>query len=71
MRYAIVIEKARYNYAAYCPDFPSCVATGKTIEEVKQQLSEALVSHFEGLIENNEPIPAPSAQLGYIEIQAS
>ncbi|MEM8673966.1 MAG: type II toxin-antitoxin system HicB family antitoxin [Cyanobacteria bacterium P01_G01_bin.67] len=71
MRYAIVIEKGRYNYAAYCPDFPSCVATAKTVDEVKQQLSEALVSHLETLTEGNEPIPAPSSQLGYIEIQLS
>ncbi|MEM7760983.1 MAG: type II toxin-antitoxin system HicB family antitoxin [Cyanobacteria bacterium P01_A01_bin.40] len=71
MRYAIVIEKGRYNYAAYCPDFPSCVATAKTVDEVKQQLSEALISHFEALKEGNEPIPAPSSQLGYIEIQLS
>lgn len=33
MRYAVVIEKAEANYAAYVPDLPGCVATGKTIEE--------------------------------------
>lgn len=27
MRYAIVIEKAEANYAAYVPDQPHCVAT--------------------------------------------
>ncbi len=31
MRYAIVIEKAESNYAAYVPDLPGCVATGQTI----------------------------------------
>ena len=71
MRYAIVIEKSKYSYAAYCPDFPGCVATAKTIEEVKQQLSAALLSHLKDLQENDRPIPAPSSQLGYIEIQTS
>lgn len=33
MRYAIVIEKAGKNYAAYVPDLPGCVATGKTVED--------------------------------------
>ncbi|MEO1342488.1 MAG: type II toxin-antitoxin system HicB family antitoxin, partial [Cyanobacteria bacterium J06635_13] len=68
-RYPIVIEKGKYSYAAYCPDFPGCVATAKTIEEVQQQLSEALVSHFESLKENNQPIPVPKSKLGYIDIQ--
>ncbi len=35
MRYLIIIEKAESNYAAYSPDVPGCVATGKTIQEVK------------------------------------
>jgi predicted RNase H-like HicB family nuclease len=33
VRYAVVIEKAQNNYAAYVPDLDGCVATGKTIEE--------------------------------------
>jgi predicted RNase H-like HicB family nuclease len=31
MRYAIVIEKAENNYAAYVPDLPGCIATGKNL----------------------------------------
>lgn len=60
MRYPIIIEKALNNYAAYSPDVPGCVATGKTIEEVKKQYLEALQFHFEGLREDNEPIPLPT-----------
>ncbi len=51
MHYAIVIEKAENNYAAYAPDVQGCAATGATIEEVKQQIQEALEFHFEGLKE--------------------
>ena len=69
MRYPIVIEKAKYSYAAYCPDFPGCVATAKTLEEVQQQLTKALISHLEDLQASNQPIPAPKSQLGYIDIQ--
>ena len=71
MRYPIIIEKAENNYAAYSPDVPGCVATGKTIEEVKQQYAEALEFHFEGLKEGNEPIPQPSTVLSYIELPTS
>ena len=48
MRYAIVIEKAENNYAAYVPDLPGCVATGETIEETEQQIREAIDLHFAG-----------------------
>ena len=67
MRYPIVIEKAPHNYAAYSPDVPGCVATGKTIEEVKQQYKEALQFHLEGLAEDCEPLPLPSSQVEYVE----
>ena len=69
MRYAIIIEKAKDNYAAYAPDVPGCAATGATVEEVKQQIVEALEFHFEGLIEDNEPIPEPSILCDYAEVK--
>jgi predicted RNase H-like HicB family nuclease len=68
MRYPIIIEKAQHNYAAYSPDVPGCVATGSTIEEVKQQFAEALQFHFEGLLEDNEPLPIPTSQFDYVEL---
>lgn len=46
MRYAIVIEKPPSNYSAYCPDLPGCVATGYTIEEVKNEMTEAITFHL-------------------------
>ena len=42
MRYAIVIEKAANNYSAYVPDLPGCVATGATLQEINQQIKEAI-----------------------------
>jgi predicted RNase H-like HicB family nuclease len=57
MRYTILIEKAENNYAAYVPDVSGCVATGKTLAEVKQQIQEALLFHLEGMLEDSEPIP--------------
>ncbi len=35
-RYAIVVEKAKSNYAAFVPDSPGCVATGPTDEETER-----------------------------------
>ncbi|MEP7211799.1 MAG: type II toxin-antitoxin system HicB family antitoxin [Acidobacteriota bacterium] len=70
MRYAIVIEEAENNYAAYVPDLLGCVATGKTIEETEQQIREAIELHLRGMQEDGLPIPQPSSQVEYIEIAA-
>ncbi|PYS83385.1 MAG: hypothetical protein DMF70_06765 [Acidobacteria bacterium] len=70
MRYAIVIEKAENNYAAYVPDLPGCVATGFTIEETDQQIREAIDLHLRGMREDGLPIPEPSSSVDYVEIAA-
>ena len=67
MRYAIVIEKATNNYSAYVPDLPGCVATGVTIQEVNQQIKEAITFHLEGLREEGLLIPEPTTLCEYIE----
>ena len=70
MRYAIVIEKAENNYAAYVPDLLGCVATGKTMEETEQQIREAIEIHLRGMREDGLPIPEPSSQVEYVEVAA-
>ena len=70
MRYAIVIEKAENNYAAYVPDLPGCVATGQTIEETEQQIREAIDLHLRGMREDRVPIPEPSSSVDYVDIAA-
>ncbi|MCA1573064.1 MAG: type II toxin-antitoxin system HicB family antitoxin [Acidobacteria bacterium] len=67
MRYAIVIEKAEHNYAAYVPDLPGCVATGQTVEETEQQIREAIELHLRGMREDGLPIPEPSSRVDYVE----
>ncbi len=70
MRYAIVIEKANGNYSAYVPDLPGCVATGATVEEVEDQIREAIAFHLDGMREDGLPVPPPSSQVDYIDIAA-
>ena len=67
MRYAIIIEDAGTNYAAYVPDLPGCVATADTPEEVLELLREAIQFHIEGLREDGLPIPEPRSQLAYVD----
>jgi len=70
MRYAIVIEKAEANYSAYAPDLPGCVATGATVEEVEEQMREAIAFHVEGLREDGLPVPEASSTVEYVDIAA-
>ncbi len=69
-RYAIVIEKAASNYAAYVPDLPGCIATGATVQETERLLREAIELHVEGMREDGLPVPEPSTQVEYVEVDA-
>ncbi|WP_114391031.1 type II toxin-antitoxin system HicB family antitoxin [Notoacmeibacter marinus] len=70
MRYAVVIEKAESNYAAYVPDLPGCIATGDTVEETEREIAETTRFHIEGLREDGIAIPEPSSRAEYVEAQA-
>ncbi len=67
MRYVMIIEPGERNYSAYLPDLPGCVATGKTIEEVRQRMREAIELHLEGMREDGLPIPQPTSLADYVE----
>jgi len=67
-KYAIVVERANRNYAAYVPDLPGCVATGATVEEAEELLREAIEVHVAGLREDGLPVPAPSSLVNYLEV---
>ena len=69
-RYAIVIEDAGTNLAAYVPDLPGCVATGDSEEEVNRLIREAIELHLEGLVEDGLPIPKPSSRVQYVEVDS-
>jgi predicted RNase H-like HicB family nuclease len=68
-RYAIVIEKATSNYAAYVPDLPGCVATGATVEETECLLRAAIELHLQGMKQDGLPIPEPSSLVEYLELE--
>jgi predicted RNase H-like HicB family nuclease len=67
MRYAIVVEKAANNYSAYAPDIPGCVATGDTVDEVKQHMQAAIAFHLDGMRAEGLPLPQPQTVVEYVE----
>jgi predicted RNase H-like HicB family nuclease len=67
MKYAVIIERGERNYSAYVPDLPGCIATGKTLEETKRLMRDAIAFHLEGLKADGLPIPEPTTLAEYIE----
>ena len=55
---SIIIDWVPNNFSAApeCADI-ACVATGKSLEEVKTNIIEALKFHIEGLFENGDAVP--------------
>jgi predicted RNase H-like HicB family nuclease len=67
MKYAVIIDAGEWNYSAYVPDLLGCIATGKTVEEVKRLIREGIAFHLEGLREDGLPIPEPTTLCEYVE----
>jgi predicted RNase H-like HicB family nuclease len=57
--FQIVIEKEPEDtgYYAYSPTLPGCFSNGKTIEEARKNIREAIELHLESLIKHHEAIP--------------
>ena len=62
MRYAIFIEKdSTSDYGVTVPDLPGCFSAGITIDEAISNSQEAMLTHIEGMMMDNETIPSPSS----------
>ncbi len=68
MKYAIVIERGPRNYSAFALDLPECVATGYTLDEVKEDMRSAIAAHIEMLRLNGDPVPPSETEVDYAEI---
>jgi predicted RNase H-like HicB family nuclease len=57
--FEIVIQKELEDegYYAYSPTLPGCFSNGKTIEETKKNMREAVQLFVSSLLDHNQPIP--------------
>lgn len=69
-KYLIVIEPTQTGFSAYSPDLPGCVSTGRTREEVEQNMREAISFHLDGLREEGQAVPEPQTSSAYVELPA-
>ena len=66
-QHAVVFERAARGYAAFVPDLPGCVATGRTSELVERRIREAIELHRAGMREAGLRVPEPSTWTGAVE----
>ena len=60
MHYPIAIHKDfDTDYGVTVPDLPGCFSAGDTLDDALVEAVEAIECHIEGLLLDNEPIPAP------------
>lgn len=57
--FEIVIEKEIEDegYYAHSPTLPGCFSNGKTIEEAKKNIREAVQQHVASLLDHDQPVP--------------
>lgn len=48
----IIIEKDEDGYYAYCPELPGCQSQGDSLEEVRENIKEAVELYLETLSES-------------------
>ncbi len=53
----VVYEKGKRNYSGFAPDLPGCISTGKTLEDMRAMMKEALEFHMEGICQDGDPVP--------------
>ena len=61
MKYPVYLEKdIDSDYGVTVPDLPGCFSAGSTVEEAMENVQEAILTHVEGLLMDDEVIPNPS-----------
>ena len=66
--YTVIYEKGETNWGAIVPDLPGCVSIGDTLEEVQENVKEAIVLYLEVLAERGEEIPEPLMKVDLVKL---
>jgi predicted RNase H-like HicB family nuclease len=62
MRYPILLQKdPDSDYGVTVPDLAGCFSAGENMESALENAEEAILTHIEGLLMDNDPIPSPSS----------
>ena len=57
----LIHKDADSDFGVSFPDFPGVITAGTTLDDARTMAEEALALHIEGMVEDGEAIPEPSA----------
>jgi predicted RNase H-like HicB family nuclease len=70
MTYPVVIERTKEGtYCAYSPDVPGCVATGKSVEELRPVFEQLLRDFLRRTRDLGGQVPEPGSVVFNVEIE--
>ena len=68
VKYAVIFERGENNWAAYVPDLPGCISTGKTLEDTERNIREAIQGHLKTMRDFGRPVPPPTSLAKEVEV---
>ena len=73
MEYTVIMHPAEEGgYWAEIPALPGCYSQGETLEEVMENVKEAVESHVDALKQDNQVIPVERGlMIGKVEVLAA
>ncbi len=66
--FAVIITESGGEFAANCPDIPSCWGFGYCPDEALENLRAAVRAHLKERIQQSLPVPVSSVEVGYLEV---
>ena len=60
--YLVIYEKGRRNYSGFAPDVLGCGSVGKTLEDMRANMKEALEGYMEVSAEYGDQLPEPQTR---------
>ena len=70
-RYMVVVERGESSWGAHVPDLPGCVAVGETRDDVLSLIREAIGLHIDELKQAGQPVPKPSSEGEFVDVEAA
>ena len=61
--YTVYKKESEGGYTAIAPSLPGCVSYGKTLDEAKEMVEDAIKGYLVSLRKHKEPIPPPDVDV--------
>ena len=62
LRYAILMSEGPNNWNGWSPDVPGCASSGRSLDEQRRRIREALEGHLEDWERTRLPFPWPKCK---------